>query len=147
MKYFLAVTFTAKSCSYWIGRLLTGQVFVFKFIYYESSSRTFEKLRVQNQFPVLLIWSSLLKCCFLSASNIYFKKINSLIFFNTLSSCWNQVQCFLINPSVNKISHDQSTNINGDKRDFEKCQYSVKTKSFKHLGLEFGNWIYISVCV
>lgn len=57
------------------------------------------------------------------------------------------MQCFLINPSVNKISHDQSTNINADKKDFENCQYSVKMKTFKHLGLEFGSWIYTSVCV
>lgn len=113
MKYFLAVTFTAESCSHWIGRLLTGQVFVFEFIYYESSSRTFEKLHVQKQFLVLLIWSSLLKGCFFSPYNIYLEKINSLfffsayniylkkmkslIFFNTLSSCWNWMHCFLTN--------------------------------------------------
>lgn len=123
VKYFLAVTFTAKSCSLWVGRLWTGQVFVFKFIYYESSSRTLEKWHVQTQFPIL---SSLLKC-FLSASYVYLKKINSSIFFRN-TPWWNRVLCFLFNPSLNKISHDQSININRDKGNFGKCQYSERPK-------------------
>lgn len=129
MKYFLAMTFTAKSCSLWIGRLLTGQVVVFKFICYESSSRTFKNLHVQKQFPVLLIRSSLLKYCFFSASNVYLKKITP--FFHTLmSSCWNWVQYFLINPSVKQSSHNQSTNINGDIRDFKAVPIFRKVQKF-----------------
>lgn len=122
VKYFLAVTFTAKSCSHWVGRLWTGQVFVFKFIYYESSSRTLEKWHVQTQFPVLLICSSLLKC-FLSASYVYLKKDKRFNFFFLILHAETKC-CFLFNPSLSKISHNQSTNINGDKGNFEKCQYS-----------------------
>lgn len=141
------MTFTAKSCSHWIGRLLTGQVFVLNLYIMNCHQGHLKKLRVQNQFLVLLIWSSSLKCCFLSASKVYLKKTKSSGFFNTQSSCWNRVWCFLIYPSVNKISHDQSTNRNWDKKRLWEVSVFNKDQNLKHLGLESGSWISASMCV
>lgn len=51
------------------------------------------------------------------------------------------MQYFLINPSVKRILHDQSTNINGDKRDCKKKK-KVQIFSKDQMFQIFGSRIY-----